>query len=140
MLSSSSLSLSVGSQMLSSFENSAKEFAMNCIRECALRRGFDANEELELLGLMSVKASVVDEKKDDSNVVIKIARKKKVLTENLKKKVAVETSNNVEVVEEKFSRVKIDGKQYLKNKSNVLFDILSREKVGIYNDGKMEVI
>ena len=32
-------------------ENSAKELASRCIKECALRHGFDATEEIRLLGL-----------------------------------------------------------------------------------------
>jgi len=40
---------------------------------------------------------------------------------------------NDELPDNKFSRIMINGKQYLKNKSNVLFDISTREKVGIYD-------
>lgn len=162
-----SLSLSVRSTLLSSFENISKEFAIECIRACGLRHGFDVNEELEYLGLKSVKVDEVLPKKkevklDENGVAVKVGRKKKVLTEeeqkakdeekeNKKKERAAQKKKEKEdakaseaisvksvVEEEKLTRIRVDGKQYLKNKNNELFDVSSREKVGIYNDGKIE--
>ena len=51
---SSSLMLSVASSIEKSLENSFKELLIHCIKDCASRHGFDANEELRILGLENI--------------------------------------------------------------------------------------
>jgi hypothetical protein len=147
-------SLDVRSTLLSSFENSAKSFAIKCIRECGEHHGFDVDSELERLGLIKIKAKGIAPKKkevklDENGEKIKVSRKKKVETGEAKKKSKSKKSDdNITVTsneesksvdtEEKLTRVRVDGKQYLKNKSNVLFDVSTKEKVGIFNEGKIE--
>ena len=49
--------LSVASSIEKSLENSFKELLINCIKDCASRHGFDANEELRILGLENIKVN-----------------------------------------------------------------------------------
>ncbi len=70
----------------------------------------------------------------------------KFVTDNLSEEVIEEYGEILDTldyeedkVHDKFTRIIIDGKQYLKNKSNVLFDISTKEKVGIYNERKIEL-
>jgi hypothetical protein len=48
-------SVTVTELLLKTLENCAKSLASRCINECALRHGFDANEETKRLGLDSLK-------------------------------------------------------------------------------------
>jgi hypothetical protein len=222
-----SLSLSVPAYVLSAFEEGAKQLAIECIKSCALRHGFDAYEEMVALGLDTLKIKIQtdvnlnpvskkkrkvltqeekdkkkqeteqkkqateqkkkekeqkkqekeqkkqeteqkkqekEQKKQETEQVQKKKTKEKMaelelkdaikhgrpiskfVTDNLSEEVIEEYGEILDTldyeedkVHDKFTRIIIDGKQYLKNKSNVLFDISTKEKVGIYNERKIEL-
>ena len=236
-----SLSLSVPAYVLSAFEEGAKQLAIECIKSCALRHGFDAYEEMVALGLDTLKIKIqtdvnlnpvskkkrkvltqeekdkkkqeteqkkqateqkkkekeqkkqekeqkkqeteqkkqekeqkkqekeqkkqeTEQKKQETEQVQKKKTKEKMaelelkdaikhgrpiskfVTDNLSEEVIEEYGEILDTldyeedkVHDKFTRIIIDGKQYLKNKSNVLFDISTKEKVGIYNERKIEL-
>jgi len=261
-----SLSLSVPAYVLSAFEEGAKQLAIECIKSCALRHGFDAYEEMVALGLDTLKIKIqtdvnlnpvskkkrkvltqeekdkkkqeteqkkqateqkkkekeqkkqateqkkkekeqkkqekeqkkkekeqkkqeteqkkqeteqkkqeteqeteqVQKKQETEQETEQVQKKKKTkekmaelelkdaikhgrpiskfVTDNLSEEVIEEYGEILDTldyeedkVHDKFTRIIIDGKQYLKNKSNVLFDISTKEKVGIYNERKIEL-
>jgi len=62
--------LSVASSIEKSLENSFKELLINCIKDCASRHGFDANEELRILGLENIKVNKKEKVVKRNNKVI----------------------------------------------------------------------
>lgn len=71
-------SISVTELLMKTLENCAKDLAQRCIKEAAQRHGFDADEEIRLLGLENlsiirkqmIKKSVSKEDKEDKKVPI----------------------------------------------------------------------
>jgi len=71
-------SISVTELLMKTLENCAKDLAQRCIREASLRHGFDADEEIRILGLENlsiirkqmIKKSVSKEDKKDKKVPI----------------------------------------------------------------------
>ena len=214
---SSFLMLSVASSIEKSLENSFKELLINCIKDCASRHGFDADEELRILGLENIKVnkkekvvkrnkqvinedivnnelSVESVKKDeevkkvkrvrlsaeekDKREAEKAQKKARLIVEKLQKqalkdhekalekarkdeekallkiKKEEEKSRKKEDKKEEFketdeiyklvpdspirewellSRVMINGKEYLKSKGNILYELKTIKQVGLYD-------
>lgn len=99
---SSSLMLSVASSIEKSLENSFKELLIHCIKDCASRHGFDANEELRILGLENIQLN----KKEK---VIK--RNKKVINEDINNnELSIESVKKDEAVT-KVKRVRLSAEE-----------------------------
>ena len=94
--------LSVASSIEKSLENSFKELLIHCIKDCASRHGFDANEELRILGLENIQLN----KKEK---VIK--RNKKVINEDINNnELSIESVKKDEEVK-KVKRVRLSAEE-----------------------------